>query len=194
MKCVIHPAFQSLTEFIQQLPSIFDQAGTTIYKARNEIKVFEVDGIRLNVKRYKVPYLFNRFAYTFLRQPKAVRAFEYANLLLEKGINTPTPVAYLLFNRGGMLAESYFVSLQAEGETLYEIGKAPLKGNENFYLALGQYTARLHQHQIFHRDYSPGNILYRKIGEAYDFSLVDINRMEFGAVSLKKGCANFARL
>ena len=84
-----------------------------------------------------------------------------------------------------MLPEGYFVSLQAEGDTLYEIGKAALRGNENCYLALGQYPARLHQHQVFHRDYSPGNILYRKIGEAYDFSLVDINRMEFGVVSLK---------
>ena len=60
--------------------------------------------------------------------------------------------------------------------------------------AFAEFTARLHEAGILHLDYSPGNILYDKIGEEYHFSLVDINRMHFGEVDIKKGCANFARL
>ena len=58
--------------------------------------------------------------------------------------------------------------------------------------AFAEFTARLHEAGILHLDYSPGNILYDKIGEEYHFSLVDINRMHFGEVDIKKGCANFA--
>lgn len=194
MKILIHPSYYTLTDYIKQLPEMFDKEGTTIYKARNEIKVFEVNGIKLNVKKYKVPYLFNRFAYTFLRQPKAVRAYEYALKLISKEINTPFPLAYILYYKNGLLSESYFISLQSPGYTLYEIGKSPLEGNESFFSALGQYTASLHQAGIYHRDYSPGNILYQKDNDAFRFTLIDINRMEFGPVSLEKGCANFARL
>lgn len=46
--------------------------------------------------------------------------------------------------------------------------------------AFAEFTARLHEAGILHLDYSPGNILYDKIGEEYHFSLVDINRMHFG--------------
>ena len=65
------------------------EEGKTIYKARNEIKVFEVDGVELNVKRYRVPLLINRVIYRFFRQPKAVRAYEYALRLVAKGFETP---------------------------------------------------------------------------------------------------------
>ena len=36
--------------------------------------------------------------------------------------------------------------------------------------------------------------MLRALAEEYHFSLVDINRMHFGEVDIKKGCANFARL
>jgi hypothetical protein len=37
-------------------------------------------------------------------------------------------------------------------------------------------------------------ILFDLVGDTPEFCIVDINRMEFGSVSLQKGCANFARL
>ena len=194
MKLVINPDYAALTDFIRNLPENFDHEGVTIYKARNEIKVIQAGNVQLNVKRYKVPHIINRFAYSYLREPKAVRAYQYAFRLLEKGIDTPVPVAYILFYEGGMLATSYFISLQMPGDTLYNAGREPLAGNEALFTALGDYTAQLHQAGVYHRDFSPGNILYRKEDAGYHFSLLDINRMEFGSVSLKKGCENFARL
>ena len=43
-------------------------------------------------------------------------------------------------------------------------------------------------------DYSPGNILWERVGEDFHFSVVDINRLFFGEVDMARGCANFARL
>ena len=53
----------------------------------------------------------------------------------------------------------------------------------------------MHEQGILHLDFSPGNVLWDKDAEGhYHFSIVDINRMNFGPVSMKKGCKNFARL
>ncbi|MCS2332128.1 hypothetical protein NXW93_13990 [Parabacteroides distasonis] len=85
MKEIINPAYGRFEDFVRRVPRIFSEEGKTIYKARNEIKVFEVDGVELNVKRYRVPLLINRVIYRFFRQPKAVRAYEYALRLVAQG-------------------------------------------------------------------------------------------------------------
>ena len=54
--------------------------------------------------------------------------------------------------------------------------------------------AELHEAEVYHADFSPGNVLYDRTEEGVRFSLIDINRMYFGPVSLKRGCANFSRL
>ena len=69
MKEIINPAYGRFEDFVRRVPRIFSEEGKTIYKARNEIKVFEVDGVELNVKRYRIPLLINRVIYRFFRQP-----------------------------------------------------------------------------------------------------------------------------
>lgn len=101
MKEIINPAYGRFEDFVRRVPRIFSEEGKTIYKARNEIKVFEVDGVELNVKRYRIPLLINRVIYRFFRQPKAVRAYEYALRLVAKGFETPAPIAYILFRKKG---------------------------------------------------------------------------------------------
>lgn len=196
MNIVIHPQYEYLTDFIRRLPALFEKGGTTIYDGRNRIKVFEVDGLLLNVKRFRKPILVNRLAYSHFRSPKAQRAYEHALRLRSKGIETPEPIAYILCEENGLLSWSYFVSLQIPDSyrTLYEAGQGPIEKNGDLFRALGAYTAHLHQKGIYHKDYSPGNILYRREPEGIRFILIDINRMSFGKVPLKQGCANFARI
>ena len=194
MKLIVNPAYKCYESFVNQVPHIFSSEGKTIYKSRNEIKVFTIDGIEINVKRYKVPIFINRLIYTFLREPKAVRAYEYAVRLKEKGFETPEPIAYILFKKNGLLEDSYFISIQSSYQTLYKVGQTPAVENEDVYRALGAYVAELHEAGIYHADFSPGNVLYTYTNEGIRFSLIDINRMRFGEVPLKKGCANFARL
>lgn len=95
MKITLNPAFQSLKSFVENIPQNFENEGRTIYKSRNEIKVFCVDGLEINVKKYKKPIFINRIIYTFFRKSKGYRAFHYPMGLLAKGIETPAPIAYI---------------------------------------------------------------------------------------------------
>ena len=195
MRVEINPAYKHLEEFINKLPESFSTEGETIYKGRNELKVFDVDSFKINVKRYRVPSFFNQLIYSFLRVPKCIRAYLYAQKVIEKGFCTPAPIAYIVCKRNKLIQESYFVSIQVPfSNMLYDFGVKPLAGKEHIIRDLARYTAALHDNEIYHKDYSPGNILYCEKEDKTEFCLVDINRMSFGPVSQKMGCANFARL
>lgn len=194
----ISPRYSSLRPFIESLPSRMEHEGETIHNGRNLIKVFTTpDGLRLNVKRYHAPRFVNALVYSFgLRKPKGRRAFDYPTLLLNAGIETPEAVAYIEDRSMGLLKESYFVSIQCPyPNRFYEV----LSMDESLFVPLAEafacFTARMHEARMMHRDYSPGNILWRRDSDgAFHFSVVDINRMYFGEVSLQQGCANFARM
>jgi hypothetical protein len=192
---VINPAYKQLAAFADTIPERFDKEGTSIHKDRNEIKVFDVNGTAVNVKRYKVPLFINRFIYTFIRPAKASRAYDYALKLRSKGFDTPEPVAYILSYKGGCIRQTYFISLQSPYfRNMYEFGEGALAGREHIIRSFANYTARLHKAGIYHKDFSPGNILFEDTEAGARFCLIDINRMEFKPVSIRKGCANFARL
>ena len=180
MKEVINPAYGRFEDFVRRVPRIFSEEGKTIYKARNEIKVFEVDGVELNVKRYRVPLLINRVIYRFFRQPKAVRAYEYALRLVAKGFETPAPIAYVLFREKGLLGYSYFISLQSSYKTLYKVGQRPVEENEDIFRALGTYMAKLHEAEVYHADFSPGNVfLDRYKPDVFRACLAETRMREF---------------
>ena len=198
MRIVINPTYSKFQSFIQSIPAIFEKEGTAIYKARNEIKIFDIDGTVLNVKSYKVPIFINRIAYTFFRPSKASRAYGFARRLLSMGFLSPTPVAYIEETSGGLLSHSYFISLHTpmQGNLRVFNDCLPLSEEKReLATAFGRFSAILHNSGVFHKDYSPGNILWEK-GEdgGYRFSLIDINRMQFREVEMEEGCENFCRL
>lgn len=191
--------YRHLHDFIANLPATFDTSGEVIYEDRNVVRRIEApDGTMLNVKRYRVPTGINRFVYSSgLRKPKGERAYRYPAQLLEAGIDTPTPIAYIEERHFGILAYSWFVSLHCPYEhTLKEAGDAKEGTYESLARHFGRFTARLHEKNVMHLDYSPGNILFRVTEEGkHLFSLVDINRMRFGKpVSMREGVANMRRL
>lgn len=196
MKIVINSSYNYLEDFIKNLPNDFNDIGNTIQERRNVIKVVDIDGIKLNVKRFKKPILLNRFVYSFVRKPKAYKAYYNALKVLEKGFQTPTPIAYIEEKENGLLSTSYFISTQLEN--VREIRDYYFSqcddSDSNILSTFALFTAQLHEADILHLDYSPGNILYSKIEDTYEFSLVDINRMSFEKVSIEKGCLNFCRL
>lgn len=192
---ILNPQYLHIESFVKSIPDIFSKEGVTIYKSRNEIKVFEFNGLQINVKQYRKPSFLNRIIYTLIRPSKGLRAFNYAKILTDKGFSTPEPIAYIVYKQHNIIAESYFISIQSQlSRTMYEFGTSEMKGKEDVVKALGLFTARMHDAGIYHRDYSPGNILFDKVDGEVQFCLVDINRMDFGAVSIKKGCKNFQRL
>ena len=195
---LINPKYQHLKKWLEQLPKQFEQLGEVIYDKRNQLRVIEApDGTLINAKRYCVPHAFNRLVYSSgIRQPKGKRAFLYPFRLLERGIDTPEPIAYIeQRNRWGLLDECYFVSVQSPlKHTLYEFGDAQEGTYEEMARELGRFTAMMHDREVLHLDYSPGNVLWDKDDKGYHFAVVDINRMRFGKVDIKDGCETLRRL
>lgn len=196
MKIVINPKYEYLREWLERIPIFFENDGKVIYKYRNLIKSFSLDrGVVLNVKRYKIPPFYNRIVYSFFRKSKAHRAYYNTLKIAEKGFDTAEAVAFIEINKNGLFSDSYFVSLQClDVKEIREFYEGPLSGNEEVIDAFTRYSAALHDAGIFHLDYSPGNILFRRENGKYIFILVDVNRMKFVPVSFDVGCRNFARL
>ena len=194
-KTVLNPAYQELASFVRQLPETFARQGEVIYDGRNEIRVIQHAGLSINVKEFGIPFFLNRIVYSWFRKPKAERAYLHAGKLLDKQINTPAPIAYLLTKKRGLLGKCYFVSIQVpHSRRFYEFGTPPITGREEIIRDFAHFSAHIHNAGVYHKDYSPGNILFDVSNGKTEFCLVDINRMQFGEVSIKKGCANFARL
>lgn len=197
MNVKIHPSYQALSAFITNLPQDFAQGGHLIYEGRNQLKVFDVEGLSVNVKAFKRPNWINRVVYTSIRPSKAKRSYDNAVKLLALGFTVPQPLGYVECYTGGLLDDSYFVSLQWPFTTDFR----PFRTMENDTLrnwlprleAFGAYVGRLHEAGVLHKDLSIGNVLMAEDQPAL-FCLVDLNRMRFGPVNLAKGCANFARL
>ena len=192
---LLAPDYQDCRKTVEEIIDRFSSDGAPVHLGRNSIKTFTTRLGVWNVKRYHKPNWINRIAYTWLRKPKGLRAFEYPQRVLAAGYETPAPIAYVEERQLGLLSYSYFVSEQCKYERrFYEFGGARVQDCQEILKSFAHFTAGLHEAGILHRDYSPGNILFDKIDGTWHFSIVDINRMRFGPVSIEKGCANFARL
>ncbi len=194
---IINDRYQAHKDFLERIPEILESQGEVIKDGRNLVKRLVMpDGTAINVKRYHAPHWLNIPIYSFgLSKPKGQRAYEYAAILRSKGIDTPEPIAYFEERRAHLLGLSYFISLQCPyPHEFYELGDAPAAFYQPLTLPFAQFVAHMHSQGILHLDFSPGNILWEQTESGYHFSVVDINRMYFGPVDIKRGCANFARL
>ncbi|HCC52169.1 MAG TPA: hypothetical protein DEQ30_09015 [Porphyromonadaceae bacterium] len=196
MKIVVNPEYEYLREWIERIPSFFEKDGRIIHKARNILKVFSVDnGLDINIKRYKKPHFFNRIVYSFFRKSKAARSYSNTLVILEKGFEAATAIAYIEIKEKGLFSDSYFVSIQCHHvEEIRGYCEGSIAGREELIGAFAKYSAMLHDSGIYHLDYSPGNILFRMENGSYRFYLVDVNRMKFMPVGIDAGCRSFARL
>jgi len=165
---------------------------------RNKIKLFDLDGKTINIKSFKIPNIVNKIAYKYFRKSKARRSYEYATILLEKGIGTPMPIAFLEnFNFMG-LRDSYYASEHLVTElTFRELVEIPnYPDHDNILREFTKFTFDLHEKGVEFLDHSPGNTLIKKTSEnRYEFFLVDLNRMNFyESMTFEQRMNNFRRL
>ena len=193
---IIHPSYEHYADFINNLPTIFLKEGETIYKARNEVKLFCVNGKELIVKSFQIPHFVNRFVYAHLRSSKAERSYTNSMILLEKGIDTPQPVAYIEIIKNGLLLESYYVSEKSPYDREFrEISNSPVtEKSAPVLIQFAAFTASLHEKNVYHKDFTPGNVLFGEKNGSYLFQLIDVNRMKIGPVDMQMGCKNFYNL
>jgi tRNA A-37 threonylcarbamoyl transferase component Bud32 len=189
-KLHINKQFTELDGFINELAETGVPADATIiYKARNRVYTISRGGYELNIKAFRCPKFPNNVIYGTLRESKARRSMENAERLISMGFNTPTPVAYIETREHGCLRESYYVSLQLKSDNLRDWTEKP--DCEALLSAFAAETYRLHSAGVYHKDFSPGNVLYTSDGGTYKFYLIDLNRMQFGVKSHAKLMHNF---
>jgi len=184
---------QKFKNFLLDIQSYFSSTASSIHKARNELKIIPFEGTDTVVKSFKVPHLLNKVVYSYFKDSKAKKSYEYS---LKISQFTPTPIGYIEFYSFGLLNESYFISEKFDYDfTIRE----PLLDNDfqnktEILQEFARFTYALHEANILHQDYSPGNILIKKENGTFVFKVVDINRMEFRALSLNERLKNFSKL
>jgi hypothetical protein len=186
------PGFEPL---LKDLGSTFHGIGETIYQGRNIVKKLRWVNESITIKSFASPNQLNRYLYRWIRKSKSCRAFENATELSKRAINTPSPVGYIEFYRGPYLAKSFYVcSYWPSDFTARDVITNPNHPDRTFILAaIGSLAWQLHSKGVNFRDFSPGNILIRWTNNR-ELCLVDINRMRFQELSLKKRMQTFARL
>ncbi|GAB3650082.1 hypothetical protein GCM10028791_16810 [Echinicola sediminis] len=190
----VHPHFEHLREYIKEIPEKFNDRGELIYDLRNHVRVDEVEGVKIVIKSFRKIYLANKFIYAFFRPTKASRAYEYALILKEKGIQTPQPIAYIDCMQNGMLKSGYFVALFTDYRPLSSFNFEDQMMTKQLLDNLSRFTYKLHREGIYHEDYTLDNILFLENKEGYDFALIDNNRMKLIPVNEKMAAKNLGRL
>ncbi len=195
----VNPDFKKLEKEIHSVFQNFEKSGEDfIIGERNRIKIFKINGHKINVKSFKIPNKINQFVYKYFRKSKARRSFEYATVLLKKGIGTPTPIAFMENFKGFGLQSSFYASVHQEYDlTFREL--VEIKDFPEEELILRKFTRfcyKIHEAGIEFKDHSPGNTLIKKSENGtYEFYLVDLNRMNFHQnMSIELRMKNLSRL
>ena len=192
-KFELNQEYLNFEDFLLNISDYFSANDSTIHKARNELKIILHDNLSSIVKSFKIPHLLNRIIYSFFKDSKAKKSYNYSLILKNFA---PQPIGYIEFYSYGLLYDSYFVSEEFKYD--FTIREPLLDENfedrEEVFRAFARFTFALHDNQIFHKDYSPGNILIKKEKEAYIFKIVDVNRMGFFELTQKQRAKNFSKL
>jgi len=189
----INTSHKNFKNFILNIKQNFSNNSDTIHKARNELKIIKYNDVETVVKAFKIPNIINQVAYSFFRDSKAKKSYDYSVMIKDF---TPTPIAYIEFYSFGLLKDSYFVSERFNYDfTIREpLLDKSFPNKDEVFKAFARFTLELHNNNIFHNDYSPGNILIKKIEGEYIFKIVDINRMKFFNLSQEDRAKNFSKL
>ncbi|RLA82853.1 MAG: hypothetical protein DRG78_06030 [Epsilonproteobacteria bacterium] len=170
------------SEFILNIKDYFSkEKNIVIYDKRNVIKVSEFNEQKYVLKSFKIPHIINKIVYKFFRDSKAKRSYENSVRLIELDINTPKPIGYIEFDTTFLFNESFYISEFFDYD--FEI-RAVFK-DDNFENKVDilekfvEFSYELHNKGVYHIDYSPGNILVKKIDDKYQFYIIDVNRMKF---------------
>lgn len=154
------------------------QDAEIIYDERNRLFRIRVSGEPYIVKAFRRPNVINSVAYVTVRKSKARRSYENALRLESMGVATPQAAAYMEVRSGLRLHESYYICRDVAAPQIRFWERRP---DATFLVkAFAQDMLRLHTLGVWHKDFSPGNILVGgSQSEGYTFYYIDLNRMKF---------------
>lgn len=187
----INEKYKNFENDLINIKEKFKESTNSIHKARNELKIIEINGIKCVVKSFKIPHFINKVAYTYFRDGKAKKSYLNALKLTHLKVNTPEPIGVIEYYSFGLLSQSYFISLYEPYDfTIREVFHHKVEDINLILKEFANFTYMIHQKGIWHVDYSLGNILITKEKTLYKFSLVDINRMDFKTIAPYEGLKN----
>lgn len=188
-KYTITPEYEKYRAWVERMPQEFQKTGTVICDTRNVIKLFTLaDGKRFAVKRYRKPYIYQRFDYTFIRPSKTRRAYNYAQKMLGMSIDTPKPVAYIEQYSMGLFCYGYLITEYTTDNDCWILTEEPFP---RLALSLAAFIADMHGKGVMHGDTNLSNFFYHADPAAtygYHISTIDINRTHFVASPTREQC------
>jgi len=182
----IHPDYYN-SSFIQAVSnpkSLFQSpACRLLFEGRNRVWLIKVPlsrekSVDIVIKEFRIQGI-DRLKSIFFAS-KASKAWKGSNALVDKGIGTPSPVAYIERRNSHLIEESYFLSEMEHGTEEIRFLFPNLLPDELRRLleSLAEFMYFCHKKGILHRDLSDGNILVRKEEAGhYGFFLIDTNRI-----------------
>ncbi|CAA6819606.1 MAG: FIG00388958: hypothetical protein [uncultured Sulfurovum sp.] len=184
---------KSYTNLVENVREYFLEADTNIWDRRNKIKILLFQKEEITIKSFKIPHIINKIAYTFFRDSKAKKSYENSLKIIDF---VPKPIGYAEFFQFGLLHESYFLCEKFNYDfTIREVlVNNHYEDKNTIFQAFAAFTYKLHEKGIEHLDYSPGNILIRKLDNSYEFKIIDVNRMRFKKFTIEERLENFAKL
>lgn len=188
---------EHLKDFVKDIKTYFNQKdNVVIYDKRNIIKIIKYNNQKYVVKSFKIPHLLNQIVYRFFRKSKAKRSFDNSLHLKQIGVHTPIPIGYIEFSTLCRFKESFYISkfFDFDFEIRAVLKDKKFEDRENILKKFIEFSYQLHQKGVYHIDYSPGNILIKKDGDNYVFSIIDVNRMEFLKFDFELRMKNLAKL
>jgi serine/threonine protein kinase len=200
----VHPRYNSEPpqEVLSQGTDLLDLPGVRILESsRNRIgEVFlpspEGEPIPCILKEFR-PRGFDLLKSALIRS-KACKAWRGSWSLVEAGVDTAFPIAYLESWSGPFLDHALFFALSVTDAP--ELRQLLLSNQEEslepLIERLAAFVKRCHAHGILHRDLSDGNVLVREEGPlSYHFLLLDTNRIRIKKkVGRIRGIKNLIRL
>lgn len=182
MKIIIAPEFRPLRRDIEDISRLFGSPeGKTVYEGRNSIRNFILQGTPVTIKRFKRVNFAQQIAYTFFKSTKAERAYRYASLFRQRGINTPREIAYVEVYEHGLFTTGYFLSDTCPDPPAFPALVLEPDFDNALASDLARFVAKMHSKGIVHGDLNLGNLLFRKNPENghFSFTVIDINRSTF---------------
>lgn len=176
----------------------FDNSGSLLFKgSRNTIKVFDVNGKKVNVKSFKKPSFIKKIIYKYFRASKAKSSFLNAELLIQYGFQTPAPYGFVEKSDWLGITDSYYFCEHLQDAFPLEkvVVNLEFPDRNNILEQYTNYFFNLHQKGIEFIDNSLGNTLIIKNNNSYSFYLIDLNRLNNNKnLSIDDRMKNFSRL
>ena len=205
----IAPEFAGLAGDLETMEAQFAANVDILHAKRNVLKKMQLGVHTVVAKAFKRPALIQGFVYASWRKSKALRSFEHAARLERLGISTPPPIAAIEHKTNHQLTDSYYITLHHPHDysmeaVLHAIEKlnSSDKANDTIVFkrnlatlqSFVRFTYTMHQAGVFHCDHNAGNTLIRENGNDDQFTVIDINRMQFKSLTLRERLNNFVRL